>query len=266
MYTKLEVMKNENQWYDSVWLSKYLAAKEYIIENCPERYDEFMASFNVLRTDPNFKVKHLPGLLNFEALDLIKKIINNIPVTSMKQHEVETFGRYIMRNHPVFLKMQANLTKSVSEWVGEEVEPCYNFLSLYTQLGVCEPHMDAPEAKWTLDICIDQSEPWPIHFSQIVPWPEQHQYRGENWQQAIKSDPSLRFETRVLEPGNAILFSGSSQWHYRDALPKTSNLGFCNLLFFHYIPKGSSEVVNPKNWARLFGISELDEIFEKYTK
>ena len=259
-------MENENQWYDSVWLAKYLAAKVYILEHYPEKYDEFMASFNALRTNPDFKIKELPGLFNQQALDLIKKIINDIPMSSMKIHEVETFGRYIMRNHPVFLKMQANLTESVSKWVGEEVEPCYNFLSLYTQFGICEPHLDAPEAKWTLDICIDQSEPWPIHFSQIIPWPEQHLNRGEDWQKAIKNDASLRFETRVLEPGNAILFSGSSQWHYRDALPKTSNLGFCNLLFFHYIPKGCSEVVNPKNWARLFGLPELNVILEKYAR
>ena len=34
--------------------------------------------------------------------------------------------------------------------------PAYNFLSLYTQLDICEPHMDAPKAKWTLNVCIEQ--------------------------------------------------------------------------------------------------------------
>jgi hypothetical protein len=64
--------------------------------------------------------------------------------------------------------MQRELVARVSDLVGEEVEPSYNFLSLYTRMGIFEPHLDAPSAKWTLDICIDQSEPWPIYFSQIT--------------------------------------------------------------------------------------------------
>ena len=31
--------------------------------------------------------------------------------------------------------------------------------------------MDAPDAKWTLDLCNEQSDAWPIHFSRIMPWP-----------------------------------------------------------------------------------------------
>ena len=257
-------MTHKIQWYDSVWLSKYLAAKEYIAKYHPEKLEGFIARLNVLQTDPNFKVKELPGLFSQADLELFKKTINDIPMNSMELHEVKRFGRFIVHDHPVFLKIQADLTDRVSEWVGEEVEPCYNFLSLYSRMGICEPHIDAPEAKWTLDICIDQSEPWPIHFSQIVPWPEQHGEIGEDWQQNIKNDPNLHFETKVLEPGNAILFAGSSQWHYRDALPQTTNRGFCNLLFFHYIPKGSSEIVKPKNWARIFYIPELADIVGTY--
>ena len=253
-------MTHEIQWYDSVWLSKYLAAKKCIETNCPEKLEDFTTRLNVLRTDPNFKIKELSGLFDQADLDLVKKTINSIPMNVMELHEVKRFGRFILHDNPVFLKLQSDLTDRVSEWVGEVVEPCYNFLSLYTRMGICEPHMDAPSAKWTLDICIEQSEPWPIHFSQIVPWPEQSLELGEDWQQAIKNDPALTFESKVLEPGNAILFAGSSQWHYRDALPQSANRGFCNLLFFHYIPKGCSDIVKPKNWARLFNIPELADI------
>jgi hypothetical protein len=28
-------------------------------------------------------------------------------------------------------------------------------------------------------------------------------------------------------------------------------------LFFHFIPRGTAELVKPQNWARLFGIPEL---------
>ena len=61
-------------------------------------------------------------------------------------------------------------------------------------------------------------------------------------------------------PGDAILFSGSSQWHYRDALPQGKAKGFCDLLFLHYIPKGTASIVRPANWAEHFGLPEIARI------
>lgn len=114
-----------------------------------------------------------------------------------------------------------------------------------------------PRAKWTLDLCIDQSDVWPIHFSEIVPWPEDFSYKGDDWQAHVKQSRDLHFTSYGLQPNEAVLFSGSSQWHYRDNLTNVTTGGFCNLLFFHYLPKGMREIVRPKNWPEIFGISEL---------
>ena len=57
--------------------------------------------------------------------------------------------------------------------------------------------------------------------------------------------------------GDAVVFSGSNQWHYRDALPKGPGRRFCDLLFLHYIPRGTSDLVAPKNWARIFDVADL---------
>lgn len=57
----------------------------------------------------------------------------------------------------------------MSEAADEAVEAGYNaFLSLYDRLGVCPVHLDSPEAKWTLDLYIDQSVCWPIQVSQKI--------------------------------------------------------------------------------------------------
>jgi hypothetical protein len=53
------------------------------------------------------------------------------------------------------------------------------------------------------------------------------------------------------------VFSGSSQWHYRDAIPDAPGRKFSELLFFQFVPKGSAELLRPENWARLFGVPEL---------
>lgn len=253
-------MTHEIKLYESYWISRYLLAKEFIAKRYPERLEEFITRLDVFRTDPNYKIKDLPDILSQELLDFIKKIILNTPKSKMEMHEVDSFGRHVLHNQPIFFKIQASLIDRVSEWVGEDVEPSYNFLSLYTNRGVCEPHIDSPNAKWTLDICIEQSDPWPIHFSKIIPWFEQFPELSGNWQQDLKNDPGLQFETKVLEPRNAILFAGSSQWHYRDAMTKSADRGFCNLLFLHYRPKGSGELALPHLWAEVFGIPDLVDV------
>lgn len=245
------------KWYDSNWLQVYFAAKEVIARAAPSRLPEFVDSFRILRTDPQFTLREIPGFLDDETRARVKAVIDQLPRETWEMYEFKRFGRIIVHDHPEFTKLQSELTGRVSDLVGEAVEPSYNFLSLYTQMGICEPHLDAPSAKWTLDMCIDQSEPWPIHFSQIVPWPEGKVELEDDWQQAIKDDPNLKFTAKVLHPGDAIVFSGSSQWHYRDRIPESGKKGFCNLLFFHFIPEGTAEIVYPRNWARIFDVPEL---------
>ncbi len=253
-------MRNDFRWYDSYWRNRYHQAKDVISRVAPHRLQEFIDSFRILRTDPNFVVKDVPVIFNGVQLAEINRVIQEIPKNTLELHEIKRFGRLVVKDNPAFTKLQRELAATVSDLVGEEVEPRYNFLSLYTRMGICEPHLDAPSAKWTLDVCINQSVPWPIYFSQVVPWPEDRIDLDENWQRDIKRSPQLKFYSKVLTPGSGILFSGSSQWHYRDPLPRRTANDFCDLLFFHYIPKGTSEIVTPGNWASLFGIPEIASI------
>jgi hypothetical protein len=193
-------------------------------------------------------------------LEHIREVVRAIPRDKYEMHELKSFGRFIVHDYPEITALQATLVDQVSEWAGEAVEPSYNFLSLYSRMGVCEPHLDSPSAKWTLDICVDQSEPWPIQFSQIVPWPEHRPRLSDDWRQEIIADGTLQFSSLLLDPGDAILFSGSSQWHYRDALPRDGTKRFCDLLFLHFIPRGAGEIVVAKNWPDLFNIPELAAI------
>ena len=109
-------------------------------------------------------------------------------------------------------------------------------------------------------LCLDQSEPWPIHFSQIVPWPERRAEVAASASAAIPEQANLQFRAVAMDPGDAILFSGSSQWHYRDPLPDDGRKHFCDLLFLHFIPRGAGDLILPVNWALLFGIPELAEL------
>lgn len=250
-------MTSELKWYDSRWLDTYLAAKEILRQTEPAKIAEFEERLSILRTPLSFKYTKLNDFFDHKFRKEIKSTINSIPKEKFEMHEMLRFGRFVVHDFPLFTDLQNDLVGKVSELVGEPVEPSYNFLSMYTKLGKCDPHLDAPTAKYTLDVCIDQSEPWPIHFSEIIPWPDDRGSLGDNWQTEIKSSSELNFRAETLMPGDAILFSGSSQWHYRDPLPAKGSSSFCDILFFHFIPKGSAEIIQPKNWADLFDLPEL---------
>lgn len=252
-------MSKKFPWYDAVWLNRYVAAKKVIERVRPELLESFMQAFEPFRTRPDFAIRQLDRVFDDATMEKIKELVRTLNIQRLEAHEARAMGRFVVHDDPYFTELQASLTDRVSELVEEKVEPSYNFLSLYTKMGVCPVHMDAPEAKWTLDFCIEQSEPWPIHFSEIQPWPEDFPYEGEDWQDWIKKDAGLRFESYSLEPGKAVVFSGSSQWHYRDQLAQTGPKPFCNLLFFHYVPAGLRELSRPKNWPRLFDLPELAE-------
>jgi hypothetical protein len=252
--------QNTYPWYDSVWLQKYKLAFKAISEKHPQKLKEFIHAFDGLKTRPDFKTVKYRSIFEENTLAAIREVIKSIRPAEIELHELKDFRRFIMHNHPDMTNLQHSLIDLVSEGAGEKVEPAYNFLCLYRSGGICKVHMDAPEAKWTLDVCIEQDEPWPIHLSQVLDWPEDYVQPSGDWEGQIKKSSTNQFESFSLDAGEAILFSGSSQWHYRDLKPiltSRSTASFCNLIFFHFIPAGMSEIVNPSNWYRLFGVPEL---------
>lgn len=249
-------------WYDSNWLACYRQAKAILQLGYPDKVADFSRAFDILRTDLSFKEHHLPNFLSTSQLAAYRNLINDLPQETLEKHEILNFGRLVVHDHPEFDQLQRDLTEEVSQLAGQALEPSYNFLALYNNLGYCQPHMDAPSAKWTLDICLQQSETWPILFSNIQPWPEDYQEEAEAaaWQEKILADESNAFTEYRMKEGEALFFSGSSQWHYRPRIEQKVKQNFCHLLFLHYIPKGAGELVNPNQWSKLFSIPELSEI------
>lgn len=249
-------------WYDGAWLNNYYIVKELLEKKHPEKVELFEKSMDRLRTSMDFRVVEIEKILDESTLDEARNLVKRFrseQKDSLELHEINEFGRLVVHDHDFFNKLQAQLCSKVSAWVGEEVEPYYNFLSLYANSGVCPLHMDAPEAKWTVDICLDQSYDWPIKFSSILPWPSPEQDFSGDWQQKIIDDPDIEFTSYTLKPGNAIIFSGSSQYHYRESIQRGNKDDFCNLVFFHYIPKGSRQIIDQTLWSKIFDLPGLDD-------
>ncbi|MCX7676784.1 MAG: hypothetical protein N2Z59_05340 [Alteraurantiacibacter sp.] len=245
-------------WYDAHFLIFYETARVYLAEVRPDALKRFEEGFAPLRTPRDFRVHEIDGLFDADALAALRAQVAALPVAGLREDEMPTFGRHVVQDHPPFLALQKDLTARVSEWAGCALEPGYNFLSLYGKCGRCAMHMDQPISMFTLDICIDQDVEWPIWFSDVVDWPDRHALAGFDPEHIRQTLP---FTPYVLRPGNAILFSGSAQWHFRDAMPAP---GYCHLLFFHYFPKGCLDLVEASNWPRLFAIPELEVLIDLF--
>ncbi len=245
-------------WYDSLWLQDYEAALDLIDRHAPERLDEFVTACSVFATDPSFETIVIEQFADETTLRDIRAVIAGLDPSLLEMHEARTFRRFVVHDHPYFTALQESYVPRVSALVGEVVEPAYNFLSLYSSSGVCPVHLDTPQAKWTLDLCVNQPQPWPIRIGRVRPWSValDHDW-GDGWDAIVKADGSNEFRSHVVEPGGAIVFAGSSQWHFREPLPSAVPGESTDLVFFHYVPAGTRQLVEPSTWAERFGVAEL---------
>ncbi len=244
-------------WYDALWLACYWQAYETVRQHYPNRLAEFVEAFNMLHTSDGYTVETLKQVLSHDRITQLKLLIKSLANDQLEKQELLSFGRFVVHEHPLFSEIHQEITPLVSRLAGQHLIPSYSFLSLYNNLGVCDLHLDAPNAKWTLDICIDQSDEWPIFISRPQPWPKPFQF-GEQWQQSLKSE--VEFQEYIMQPGEAVLFSGSSQWHYRERIPKKHAQNYCHLLFLHFVPVSAVDIVKPDNWATIFNMPKLSSI------
>ena len=246
-------------WYDSRWLTRYVLAKKYIAQHHPAQLDPFTEAFSPLRTRADFELKLYDSFFIEEQVKTIQTALRTIKPPQLETHELIQHGRFVVHDHPMLIDLHAAVAPLVGELVGEKVEPLYTFIALYNRNGQCPVHLDAPVSKWTLDFCIEQSEPWPIAFSEVIPWPEDFGGGHDGWEERIRFSSGHRFSSVSMEPGQAVIFSGSSQWHYREPFKNPGARSHCSLLFMHFIPAGMKGISEWKNWESIFSAPGLTE-------
>jgi hypothetical protein len=242
--------------YDSYWLISYFQALAWLREFAPAKVDDFRAMTDVFRVPAAFREVRVDNLLPQATLAEFRDVVAGLQESELETHEFLAFGRWVVHDHPIFTAAQDALCSRISEIVGEPLQRSYNFLALYNNLGVCDIHRDAPVAKWTVDICLEQSAPWPLHVGPVGPWVDPLDETVD--QGSIRSNPN--FSAYSLAPGETLVFGGSAQWHYRQRIPRSQPQNFCNLLFLHYIPEGSAAVADPANWPDLLAEEALSSV------
>lgn len=117
------------------------------------------------------------------------------------------FFRKQVHNPALFKALHNVFLMTGKEYFPEKVKPTYCFVSMYDEpRSICPKHIDRPQCKYTIDVCLDQKEPWEIFIND---------------------------EPFILNPGDAVIYSGTDHPHYRNQIAEGN---FCDLAFFHYCP------------------------------
>ena len=249
-------------WYDSHFLRRFEIARHYLADVRPDALPSFLDSFETLKPPADFREMVMEDVFDPATCAAILAASRSAKPDDAAEQATENqqFGRDVVWDHPFFLELQEQLRPRIEALVGRPLVSSYNFLSRYGASGKCDLHMDHPDAMFTFDYCIEQDAVWPIYLSRVVEWPTVEFARSFD-REAIIANPEYHFAEHLLRPNQALLFNGSSQWHYRR--PKEAG-GFCHLLFFHYIPAGCEALVDPALWAGHFGIAELEPLCDLF--
>lgn len=166
-------------------------------------------------------------------------IRDRVPMMSVSVDTSEYIRRYVS-NVPYLVNIHRQLAGYASEAFGEPVKPSYVFLSMYDDGGICPLHIDRPQCRYTIDYLIDQdqSEPWPIRIGgvmtddQLTAILESQQVQPTTPEAIAERIAAEEWDEVLLSPNDAVLYSGTHQWHYRPERLK----GTASLAFFHFVP------------------------------
>lgn len=193
-------------------------------------------------------VKIVKNIFDESTHQAIKLFVENNLKFFPAGFDDQEFNRTYYHNLPFFVALHQQLTDFASEKCGEKLKPSYVFLSNYFDGGKCPLHIDRPQCRYTIDYLIDQSsaEPWPIDISNPMADEDRAAY-DENNVMGPKTDEDKQLVidnekwTRVLlEPNDAVIYSGTHSWHYRPTILS----GSATLAFFHFVQEEFSESLN----------------------
>lgn len=118
------------------------------------------------------------------------------------------------------------LTPVVSELLGRELLPTYDYLRIYREGDVCRVHFDRPSCEHSMSLTLDYSdgEPWALDVGRVR-YPEPNATTEEGF-------GAEDFASITMEVGDAVLYRGTNRRHGR-VTPNPN--GWSAHLFLHWV-------------------------------
>jgi hypothetical protein len=161
---------------------------------------------------------------------MLKKDIgpNAIPVSGIREFPnllarpaFEIYGHF----YPPMLTFLWGLTPIVSEIVGKDLLPTYDYLRIYRDGDVCRVHHDRLSCEHSLSLTLDYSDgvPWNLEVEQRETDP------SSKVEESFGSEP---FSSLAMQVGDAVLYQGVRHRHAR-VTPNPN--GWSIHLFLHWV-------------------------------
>jgi len=155
---------------------------------------------------------------------------NAIPVSSIKEFPnlltrpaFEVYGHF----YPPMLSFLWGLTPIVSEVVGKDLLPTYDYLRIYRDGDLCRVHHDRLSCEHSLSLTLDYSDgvPWKLEIGQHETDP------SSKVEEDFGDEPFASLEMRV---GDAVLYKGV---HHRHGRVTPNPNGWSIHLFLHWVDR-----------------------------
>lgn len=154
-----------------------------------------------------------------------------IPLSKVTDHPnllrrpaFEIYGHH----YPPLLFFLWGLTPVISEIVGLDLLPTYDYFRIYREGDVCRVHSDRQSCEHSLSLTLDYSdgEPWNLELGK-TPYPEPSAKVDEDW----GAEP---YASLAMEVGDAVLYRGVAHRHGR-VTPNPN--GWSAHLFLHWVTR-----------------------------
>jgi hypothetical protein len=178
----------------------------------------------------------IKNFLSDKVLRLFQTYIEQLKANGEILPQDHQFKRFTYHNDPKFqLFHHEFVAPMVMKLYSQSLRPSYNFLSCYIPgEGECPIHVDRPTCFVTVDICLNQSKPWPLYVN------SSRNFNNNGVDIFFERDVEERerikqgSEEFLMEPGDALCYSGSNHAHWRKPIDQDN---FCDLVFFHFVPE-----------------------------
>ncbi|MEE2671397.1 MAG: hypothetical protein VYA54_06795 [Bdellovibrionota bacterium] len=148
----------------------------------------------------------LPEIVSIHLLAELQQIFNKLKIVAVKKGFVDKdrFNRACWEDESSISKLQLKMLQVAERYFKVKLEPTYHYLAMYLKDSDCPIHTDREECEYTIAINIQQNGIWPLYVE------------GKEY---------------LLNPGNALLYSGKHHIHWREASEYPGRLDML-LLFY----------------------------------
>jgi len=248
-------------WYDARISQRIEVARRFLAGNHPRVLARLELALSHLVVDPQFHLESRAAFLPSDALASLTAAIDRHS-TDMHDEEMPMLGRLKINDLPAFEPARELAQRWVEDRTGLEVVPTYTMFVRYGAQGKLPVHLDSPDSHFTVGIRLGHASNWPITCSAVQTWPpdvDPQAWSGE----ALQNDLSLGWRTIDPEPNEAILFSASTQWHWRGPMPSGSDRPY-DMLYCSFIAREGRYILSPEGWTEGLGIDELRPLATVY--